>query len=337
MTEKSSLSTTGISRRTAMKSAFAAGAALAAPLAIPQIMSRPAQAKAPMQDGSVAEFFRFKLGDFEITTLRDGIRPGDGPHPTFGSNQEAATVHALLRENGLPETKFANGFTPTLVNTGNELILFDTGLGAGARENGLGKTAAALRTAGYMPEQVDIVVLTHFHPDHFGGLMESGAPAFANARYVTGEAEFNFWTAPERMSGPTENLAKMIDGTVKPLAEKTTFIKDGGAVVSGVTGMAAPGHTPGHMIYMVESGGKQLVLTADTANHFVVSLQRPDWEVVFDADKAMAAQTRMKVFDMIATDRLPFIGYHMPWPSVGFVEKMGEGYRYIPNSYQVNL
>ncbi|HSO46631.1 MAG TPA: MBL fold metallo-hydrolase, partial [Rhizobiaceae bacterium] len=139
------------------------------------------------------------------------------------------------------------------------------------------------------------------------------------------------------MSGPTENLAKMIDGTVKPLAEKTTFIKDGGAVASGVTGMAAPGHTPGHMIYMIESSGKQLVLTADTANHFVVSLQRPDWEVAFDADKKLAAETRRKVFDMIATDRLPFIGYHMPWPSVGFVEKMGEGYRYIPNSYQVNL
>jgi glyoxylase-like metal-dependent hydrolase (beta-lactamase superfamily II) len=139
------------------------------------------------------------------------------------------------------------------------------------------------------------------------------------------------------MSGPTEKLAKTIDGTIKPMAAKTTFIKDGGAVVSGITGMAAPGHTPGHMIFNVESGGKRIVLTADTANHFVVSLQRPDWEVAFDADKAMAAQTRKMVFDMIAGEKLAFIGYHMPWPSVGFVEKMGEGYRYIPNSYQVEL
>ncbi len=322
-----------VSRRTALKSAFVAGAALA----MPQLMVRPAFAKAPMQDGSVAEFFRFKLGGFEVTTLRDGIRPGDGPHPTFGANQDAAAVHALLRENSLPETKFANGFTPTLVNTGNELVLFDTGLGAGAREGGLGRMAAALRTAGYQPEQVDIVVITHFHPDHFGGLLEDGKPAFPNARYVMGETEFNFWTAPERKAGPTEKLAQTIETVIKPLAEKATFIKEGGAVVSGITGMDAAGHTPGHMIYSLESEGKRLILTADTANHFVVSLQRPDWEVAFDADKAGAAATRRKVFDMIATDKLTFIGYHMPWPSVGFVEKMGEGYRYIPNSYQVSL
>jgi hypothetical protein len=131
--------TQAVSRRTAFKAALAAGATLA----MPQIMVRPAFANAPMQDGSVAEFFRFKLGDFEITTLRDGVRAADGPHPTFGANQPPETVHALLRENNLPETRFANGFTPTLVNTGSELILFDTGLGAGARENGLGKTAAA--------------------------------------------------------------------------------------------------------------------------------------------------------------------------------------------------
>ncbi len=324
---------TSMDRRTAIKTTLAAGAVFA----MPQIMTRAAFAKAPMQDGSVAEFFRFKLGGFEVTTLRDGIRPGDGPHPTFGANQDAATVHALLRENSLPETKFANGFTPTLVNTGNELVLFDTGLGAGAREGGLGRTAAALRSAGYQPDQVDVVVISHFHPDHFGGLLEDGKPAFANARYVMGETEFNFWTAPERMAGPTEKLAKTIETVIKPLAEKATFIKEGDTVVSGISGMAAAGHTPGHMIFNLESEGKRLILTADTANHFVVSLQRPDWEVAFDADKAGAAATRKKVFDMIATDKLPFIGYHMPWPSVGFVEKMGEGYRYIPNSYQVSL
>jgi glyoxylase-like metal-dependent hydrolase (beta-lactamase superfamily II) len=324
--------TNALSRRTVMKTAIAGGAVLA----MPQIMTRAAFAKAPMQDAS-AEFHRFKLGGFEITTLRDGIRASDGPHPTFGANQEAAAVHALLRENGLPETKFANGFTPTLVNTGSELVLFDTGLGAGAREGGLGKTAAALKTAGYSPDQVDVVVITHFHPDHFGGLMEGDAPAFANARYVLGETEYNFWTAPERMAGPTEKLAGLIASVIKPLAQKATFIKDGGQVVSGITGMAAAGHTPGHMIYNLESEGKRLMLTADTANHFVVSLQQPDWEVAFDADKAAAAATRRKVFDMIATDKLPFIGYHMPWPSVGFVEKLAEGYRYVPNSYQINL
>ena len=108
-------------------------------------------------------------------------------------------------------------------------------------------------------------------------------------------------------------------------------------MTSGITGMAAFGHTPGHMIYGLESGGRKLMLTADTANHFVLSLQRPEWEVLFDADKAKAAATRKAVFDMIATDRLPFIGYHMPFPSVGFIEKAAEGYRFIPETYQLDL
>jgi len=101
--------------------------------------------------------------------------------------------------------------------------------------------------------------------------------------------------------------------------------------------MAAYGHTPGHLIFIMESGGKTLVLTADTANHYVASLQRPDWHVSFDTDKEMGAATRRRVFDMIATDRLPFIGYHMPFPSVGFVEKIDTGYRYIPETYQFDL
>lgn len=322
-----------VSRRTIFRTAALAGAALAAP----QIMIRAAHAAAEMKGGTGQDFFRFKLGEFEITTINDGRRPGDGPHPTFGANQDADTVKALLRENHLPEDKFVNGFTPTLVNTGSDLVLFDTGLGAGAREGGLGQLRQRLGVAGHTPEEVSVVVLTHMHPDHIGGLMEDGKPAFPNARYVTGEAEYDFWAAEERMSGPTERVAKMVDAMVKPLAERTSFIGDGGSVVSGITGMAAFGHTPGHMIYNIESAGRRLVLTADTANHFVVSLQRPDWEVAFDGDKAGAAATRKKVFDMIAADRVPFIGYHMPFPAAGFVEKMDVGYRWVPNSYQLEL
>ena len=330
---KTTGSRSGLTRRDAFTVAVAAGVALSTP----QIMVRAAHAAAPMQGTAVPQFHRFKLGDFEVTTLNDGLRPGDGPHPTFGGNQPAETVQALLRENFLPETRFVNGFVPTLLNTGNELVLFDTGLGAGARGGGLGGTLGALQAAGYSPDQVDMVVLTHFHGDHIGGLVENGAPAFPNARYVAGQREYDFWTAPERMSGPTENAARNVAVNVKPHAEKMSFVADGGSVTSGVTAMEAFGHTPGHMIYMLESGGNRLVLTGDTANHYVVSLQRPDWEVAFDADKAAAAATRKRIFDMIATDRLPFIGYHMPWPSLGFVEKMGEGYRYVPHSYQLML
>ncbi len=147
------------------------------------------------------------------------------------------------------------------------------------------------------------------HGDHIGGLMAADGvtPFYPNARYVTGGAEHNHWSGQANEG---------FDKNVKPLNEKFTFLDDGGAVVSGITAMAAFGHTPGHMAYVVESGGERLAITADTANHYVWSLQFPDWEVRFDADKAAAAATRKALFGMIAADRIPFIGYHMPFPGM---------------------
>lgn len=283
------------------------------------------------------ETHRFPLGDFEVFVIKDGARGSGAPNETFGTNQPPADVAALLEENFLPAGDFVNSFAPTLVNTGSEVVLFDTGLGPGGRAQGLGRLVEGLAAGGYAPEDVTVVVITHMHGDHIGGLMEDGKPAFPNARYVTGQVEYDFWTDPARVGTPAENGHKGVVANVQPLAEKMTFIGDGGDVVSGITGMAAFGHSPGHMIYNIESGGRRLVLTADTANHFVLSLQRPDWEVRFDMDKQAAAATRKKVFDMIAADKVAFVGYHMPFPAVGYIEKEGTGYRFVPKSYQFDL
>lgn len=319
------------------RSALHLGAAGTTAMLFPQIMIRAASADVPRTSVDNPGFNRFMLGDFEFTTILDGLRPGKGPHPTFGANQPAEAVVDLMKANLLPADQMVNNFSPTLVNTGKELILFDTGFGQGGRENGLGQLAARMEASGYKPEQVTTVVLTHMHGDHIGGLLEDGKPAFANARHVFGKIEYDFWTAPERMSGPTEGNAKAVAANVVPLADKATYIAADDEVASGIRAMAAYGHTPGHLIFMFESAGKQLVLTADSANHYVASLQQPDWQVAFDTDKAMGAATRHKVFDMIATDRLPFIGHHMPFPAVGYVEKIATGYRYIPETYQFDL
>lgn len=314
-------------------------AATAATLATPQIMIRTAKAEAHSAEMKLggADTHGFKLGDFEIATINDGSFPVPDPQSIFGTDQSKDDVGALLEQNFLPPDKFVLGFAPTIVRTGSDVVLFDTGNGAGRREAGAGKTRDSLADGGVKAEDVTVVVITHMHPDHIGGLMEDGSPAYPDARYVTGQVEYDFWTADERMSGPTEGLAKMVAANVKPLADKMTFIGEGGEVVPGITGMEAFGHTPGHMIYLVESGGRKLAITADTANHYVLSLQKPAWEVKFDAMKDKAADARRTVFGMLASERMPFIGYHMPFPSVGYVETLGDGFRWVAETYQLDL
>lgn len=313
-----------------------AAGALAAPALLTEF-ARAQDAREPPGMTNGTAFKTLKLGTAKITVISDGTRLSGNPHETYGLNQSAETVSALLTENFLPADGFLNGFSPALVDTGTEVVLFDTGLGEAGREMGTGKLVDGLKAAGYTPDQVSVVVITHMHGDHIGGLMTAGKPTFANARYVAGQVEYEFWKDEALVGTPAENGHKAVLEKVAPLAEKTTFIADGAEVVPGITALAAFGHSPGHMVFRVDSDNKALMLTADTANHYVLSLQRPDWEVRFDMDKAQAIAARRKVFDMIAADRLPFIGYHMPFPAVGFVERNDLGYRFVPATYQFDI
>ncbi|WP_283644692.1 MBL fold metallo-hydrolase [Marinovum algicola] len=294
--------------------------AAATPLA--GLAATGARAQTAQQGINTVDFRRVKLGDFEVTTLLAGTRAVPDPQTIFGLNASEEEFAAASEAAHIPTDQAQFFFTPTLVNTGSELVLFDTGL------NPAGITAA-LEAAGHAPGDVDVVVITHMHGDHIGGLADdSGAATFGNARYVTGATEFDHWS-----NAGNEGF----EAKVRPLAEQMEMISGGDSVASGIEAIEAFGHTPGHMVYRLESGGQSLIVAADFANHYVWSLAYPDWEVRFDMDKSAAAASRKELLGMMAADKLPFIGYHMPFPAIGYVDMRDSGYHYTPMSYQLML
>lgn len=324
--------------RPSRRALLASTAALAAaPLA--RGLVTPAKAAAAKLGAWQPRHWRYKVGAFEVTTIADSEAFIDGPFPLIGGNAAEEDVRRLMRENLLPEGRYQPGFSPTLVNTGRELVLFDTGNG----ENGFvprpegGWLARELAPAGFKAEDVDVIVLSHGHPDHVGGLMEGGRPLFPNARYVIGQIEYDYWAPDGKHTGELEKMAAVFRANTKAIADRFTFLKPGDEVVPGIRAVEAYGHTPGHLNFLIESGGKAIYFWGDCAHHQVASLAQPDWHCVFDIDKEQGAATRKRVYDMLATERLPIIGYHMPFPSVGYVERQGSAYRWLPHSYQLNL
>ncbi len=299
---------------------------------------------ASMQGEMQPSIYRFKLGGFEVATILDGKSMRDGMHPAFGGNASADEVHALARANNIDTNRFEHAYIPTLVNTSKQLVLFDTGNGSLVREYEQmkgrlppGQLVEQLAKAGYKPEDIDVIVSTHCHPDHIGGLTEGGKPVFPKARYVFGAAEFDFWNRGEGVSEARKFNRVLFMNICAPLADRSTLIKPGDEVVPGIHAVDAAGHAPGLMAFHIESEGKRFMITADTCTQYVMAVQRPDWHFAMDDDKEKAVITRKRILDMLAADKLPFVSFHFPFPGIGYVEKGAGGYRWMPHSYQLNL
>ncbi len=279
---------------------------------------------------------RFQLSAFEITTILDGALVRD-LSPPFCLNQDAATVEALAAANFVPSTTIEHTFTLTIVNTGQQLVLFDTGNGAARRDFGAGHLLDLLPEAGYRPEDIDVVAFTHVHPDHIAGLREGDDLAFPNARYVIGQVEFDEWNSGTKIPQQRQENRDLFMRLVVPLADNMTFLEPNQEVVPGIRAVQSFGHSLGHMSYLVESDGKSCLIWGDVTNHSVFSLQKPEWQVAFDDNPAQAMETRKRILDMTAKDKLLVVGFHMPFPAVGYVELLNGGYRWVPASYQIRV
>lgn len=287
---------------------------------LPVLLSLPASAQtAPGAPAFSGRAQTIRLGAFEVTTLLGGESMREDPIGTFGIGVDPAEFDSVSAENFIPSDRSGSSFTLTLVKTPEALILFDTGM---IPEN----NKASLAAAGYTPQDITHVVLTHMHPDHITGLMAGGARNFPNAQLILPQAENDYWAA---------NPSKAYTANVAPLLADARQIADGEEIVPGIRAEGVYGHTPGHTTYLLESDGQRLLITGDTFNHYVYSVAHPEWHVRFDIDKDAGAAARARVLARLAADRIPCIGYHMPFPALGFIAPNGEdSFRYVPATYQ---
>jgi glyoxylase-like metal-dependent hydrolase (beta-lactamase superfamily II) len=227
-----------------------------------------------------------------------------------------------------------------VVDTGRERILVDTGFGEklGPSFGNFPGLGANLRRAGITPESIDLVVMSHGHLDHIGGLVtKTGALAFPKARFVFVDTEWNYWTGSryenEVNSSPMPDPFKK--GTIAaarenlpPVADRSRFVKQGGEITSGVHYIASPGHSPSHASILFASGNEQFVYMGDIAHNPVTSLQHLDWTPVFDYEPAQAIKSRKAILERVATDRVMVMGYHFPFPAIGHVVRHDTAYHW---------
>ena len=299
------------------------------------------RAAAPLAGKQNAGFYRYKIGDFEVTQLADGARTFPMPD-TFVVNQKKEDALAAAEAAYMPKGQVTIPFNPMVINTGSKLVVIDTGNGLGAFEQSkgvVGQMNANMTAAGINPSAVDIVVVSHFHGDHMNGLKKpDGSLVYPNAEIMVPAAEWAFWS-DEGNAGKANGFNKPNFANVKKAFDglKVTQFEAGKDVAPGITSIAAPGHTPGHTAFAIQSGSGKLLVQSDTTNIPALFVRNPDWHVAFDNDPAMAQATRHKLYDMAAAEKTPVAGYHFSFPSVGHIEKDGKGYRLVPVAWQPSI
>lgn len=290
-------------------------------------------AEAPQLLTQVPGYYRYQLGQFEITALYDGAIELD---TKLLHNTNPAELNRLLSRMFVGNPKMQTAVNAYLVNTGKNLVLVDTGA---AKLFGptLGFVLQNMKAAGYDPSQVDTVVLTHMHPDHMGGLEDAGGqPLFPKAQILVDKADSDFWLSPKLAEGSPEKIQpffRMARASAAPYlagGQWKTFTA-GSRLVPGLTAIKADGHTPGHTAFEVESEGQKLLIWGDLVHAHAVQFARPGVSIEFDIDQKQAIATRRKIMKAMADSKSLVAGMHLPFPGLGHVREDGKGrYSWVP-------
>jgi glyoxylase-like metal-dependent hydrolase (beta-lactamase superfamily II) len=312
------------------------GIALAAATlaSVPAFVSLPAYAEAPMAKSAAPGYYRVMLGDFEVTALSDGV-VALPVEKLLTNTKPEKTLKALQKHHlSTPTATSVNGY---LINTGSKLVLIDTGA-ATLFGPTLGRLANSLKAAGYSPEQVDEVYITHMHGDHVGGLMSGDQLAFPNAIVRADQHDADFWLsqanmdkAPAEAKGGFQGAMASINPYVK--AGKFKTFNGDTELVPGVKAVAARGHTPGHSVYLVESKGQKLMLWGDLMHVAAVQFENPTVTISFDSDSKAAMAQRLKAYADAAKQGYMVGATHLSFPGLGYVRSEGKGYAWVPVNY----
>jgi glyoxylase-like metal-dependent hydrolase (beta-lactamase superfamily II) len=298
----------------------------------------PALAKAPMLGTQAPYFYRSKLGNAEITIVSDGPLPLGDPNAAFlGLTKDE--IARQLDSNFLPLANAVLEQNALIVNFGDRIVLFDTGMGS-AKDFGptTGKLFASMKQAGIDPKDIDAVVMSHGHIDHLGGNVgEDGKSNFPNAQFYIQQSDLEFWTDEKLAGGPLKSFLAQAKKNLLPVRDRIVFFKDGQEFLPGVTAIAAPGHTVGHTIFNIQAGGKSMAYIGDLTHHPVLLMEKPLTEFAYDTDPKQAAQSRVRQLNRLATEKTPIVAYHFAWPGFGHVAKQGDGFRYYPEPMNMAL
>ena len=298
------------------------------------LAATPALASAPLAGKQAPGYYRYKLGDFELTQLADGAATFAMPDNFVANVPKDKALAEAARNFIAGPGQIRVPFSPVLINTGSKLVLIDTGYGPNIGPV-VGHLPASLAAAGITPDQIDTVVISHLHPDHINGLKtKDGGLAFPKAEIMMPENDWKFWMSDENAAKANDPVNKAyFANTRKVLSDltgKVTMYTPGKEVVSGITAIDTAGHTPGHCSFAVASGKSSMFVQCDVTNIPAFFLSHPDWHVIYDHDANQAERTRRKFYDMVAKEKSLIVGYHFPFPCLGHVEKVGKNYRLIP-------